>query len=285
MPSPPSKRRPRRRRPVLFPASGIGTAGAPRPAWPGPRPAATSPSMTRGRSSCSRSAIATGSSCASGAARHRTSCSTIRRCPRRHAVMIHRDGRAVLLDDRSLNGIFVNGDACRRGGAHRRRRDRHRARELAVRRGHRRLSRPGRRRYRPAPHDPGPGLPRRPGPGISFPWPKSHGHLSAGDAGELVGVTGNTIGQWARWGYIRASQSSGDPHVYSVEDVAEAAVVRALLDRKVRHRHRPARDRAPRRLRPVAAQPGAARHDPRRPPRPAEGERRRVRAVSRAAGS
>jgi DNA-binding transcriptional MerR regulator len=65
---------------------------------------------------------------------------------------------------------------------------------------------------------------------------KVHGHLSAGEAGELVGVTGNTIGQWARWGYIRASQSSGDPHVYSVEDVAEAAVVRALLDRKVRHR-------------------------------------------------
>ena len=65
---------------------------------------------------------------------------------------------------------------------------------------------------------------------------KVHGHLSAGEAGELVGVTGNTIGQWARWGYIRASQSSGDPHVYSVEDVAEAAVVRALLDRRVRHR-------------------------------------------------
>jgi hypothetical protein len=65
---------------------------------------------------------------------------------------------------------------------------------------------------------------------------KVHGHLTAGDAGELVGVTGNTIGQWARWGYIRASQSAGDPHVYSVEDVAEAAVVRALLVRKVRHR-------------------------------------------------
>jgi len=65
---------------------------------------------------------------------------------------------------------------------------------------------------------------------------KVHGHLSAGEAGELVGVSGNTIGQWARWGYIRASQSSGDPHVYSVEDVAEAAVVRALLDRRVRHR-------------------------------------------------
>ena len=29
---------------------------------------------------------------------------------RRHAVLIHRNCRAVLLDDRSLNGIFVNGD-------------------------------------------------------------------------------------------------------------------------------------------------------------------------------
>ena len=29
---------------------------------------------------------------------------------RRHAVIIHRGGRAVLLDDRSLNGVFVNGE-------------------------------------------------------------------------------------------------------------------------------------------------------------------------------
>jgi DNA-binding transcriptional MerR regulator len=54
--------------------------------------------------------------------------------------------------------------------------------------------------------------------------------------GELAGVSGNTIGQWARWGYIRASQSAGDPHVYSVEDVAEAAMVKALLERGVTHR-------------------------------------------------
>ena len=64
---------------------------------------------------------------------------------------------------------------------------------------------------------------------------KPHGHFLAGEAGELAGVSGNTIGQWARWGYVRASQSDGEPHVYSVEDVAEAAVVRALLDRGVRH--------------------------------------------------
>jgi DNA-binding transcriptional MerR regulator len=65
---------------------------------------------------------------------------------------------------------------------------------------------------------------------------KPHGHFLAGEAGELAGVSGNTIGQWARWGYIRSSQSEGEPRVYSVEDVAEAAIVHALLARGVRHR-------------------------------------------------
>jgi DNA-binding transcriptional MerR regulator len=81
-----------------------------------------------------------------------------------------------------------------------------------------------------------------PGPASGIPprvagtrAPRPHGHFLAGEAGELAGVSGSTIGQWARWGYIRASQSAGDPHVYSVEDVAEAAIVRALLDRGIRH--------------------------------------------------
>jgi DNA-binding transcriptional MerR regulator len=65
--------------------------------------------------------------------------------------------------------------------------------------------------------------------------PRPHGHFLAGEAGELAGVSGTTIGQWARWGYIRASQSQGDPHVYSVEDVTEAAIVHDLLDRGIRH--------------------------------------------------
>jgi DNA-binding transcriptional MerR regulator len=68
------------------------------------------------------------------------------------------------------------------------------------------------------------------------PAAKPHGHFLAGEAGELAGVSGNTIGQWARWGYIRSSQSDGEPRVYSVEDVAEAAIVHALLERGVRHR-------------------------------------------------
>jgi DNA-binding transcriptional MerR regulator len=64
---------------------------------------------------------------------------------------------------------------------------------------------------------------------------RPHGRFLAGEAGDLVGVSGTTIGQWARRGYIRASRSTGDPHVYSLEDVAEAWVVHALLDRGVGH--------------------------------------------------
>ncbi|HEX8207911.1 MAG TPA: MerR family transcriptional regulator [Solirubrobacteraceae bacterium] len=62
-----------------------------------------------------------------------------------------------------------------------------------------------------------------------------HGRLLAGEAGEIVGVSGTTIGQWARHGYIRPSQSAELPHVYSVEDVGEAAIVATLLRRGVRH--------------------------------------------------
>ena len=64
---------------------------------------------------------------------------------------------------------------------------------------------------------------------------RPHGRFLAGEAGALVGVSGTTIGQWARRGYIRASRSTGDPHVYSLEDVAEAWVVHALLERGVGH--------------------------------------------------
>ena len=59
---------------------------------------------------------------------------------------------------------------------------------------------------------------------------RAHGELLAGAVGELAGVSGNTIGQWARWGYIRASQSAEVPYVYSFEDAAEAAMVKSLLD-------------------------------------------------------
>jgi len=78
---------------------------------------------------------------------------------------------------------------------------------------------------------------------------RAHGRLLAADVGELVGVSGTTIGQWARRGYIRSSQAEGDPRVYAVEDVAEASVVRALLDRGVR---RPVIRRTVQRLRAEA---------------------------------
>ena len=64
---------------------------------------------------------------------------------------------------------------------------------------------------------------------------RPHGRFLAGEAGELAGVSGTTIGQWARRGLIRSSISDDEPRVYSVEDVTEAAVVRGLLDRGIRH--------------------------------------------------
>jgi DNA-binding transcriptional MerR regulator len=64
----------------------------------------------------------------------------------------------------------------------------------------------------------------------------AHGRLLAGEVGELAGVSGTAIGQWARWGYIRASISTGEPYVYGVEDALEAAIVSELLARGVTHR-------------------------------------------------
>ena len=64
---------------------------------------------------------------------------------------------------------------------------------------------------------------------------RPHGRLLAAEVGALAGVSGTTIGQWARRGYIRSSQSSDEPRIYSVEDVAEAAIVSELLQRGVSH--------------------------------------------------
>ena len=54
---------------------------------------------------------------------------------------------------------------------------------------------------------------------------RAHGQFLAAEVGELAGVSGTTIGQWARWGYIRSSASDGEPRVYGVEDVGEATMV------------------------------------------------------------
>jgi DNA-binding transcriptional MerR regulator len=72
-------------------------------------------------------------------------------------------------------------------------------------------------------------------PPVSPANARPHGHFLAAEAGELAGVSGTTIGQWARRGLIRSSVSDEEPRVYSVEDVTEAAIVRALLERGVRH--------------------------------------------------
>jgi uncharacterized protein (DUF433 family) len=65
---------------------------------------------------------------------------------------------------------------------------------------------------------------------------QARGHYSAHDAGLLAGVSGNKIGQWARRGYIRASQSDCPPYVYSYQDVGEAILVHELLAEGVPHR-------------------------------------------------
>ena len=70
---------------------------------------------------------------------------------------------------------------------------------------------------------------------LSDRTPVAHGKLLAREAGALAGVSGTTIGQWARWGLIRSSQSDAEPRVYSVEDAAEAAIVSELLERGVSH--------------------------------------------------
>jgi DNA-binding transcriptional MerR regulator len=64
---------------------------------------------------------------------------------------------------------------------------------------------------------------------------RAHGEFRAAEVGEMAGVSGTTVGQWARRGLIRSSQRDEEPRLYSVEDVAEAAIVRALLEAGAAH--------------------------------------------------
>jgi uncharacterized protein (DUF433 family) len=59
------------------------------------------------------------------------------------------------------------------------------------------------------------------------------GHYLAHEVGALAGVSGDQVGQWARRGYIKSSQSTGNPRVYSYQDVAEAMVVHELRQHDV----------------------------------------------------
>src|SRR6266545_2170692 len=54
----------------------------------------------------------------------------------------------------------------------------------------------------------------------TFPSPR--GWYLAHEVGQLVGVSGDRIGQWARRGYIRSSHSDGRPRVYSFQDLTAA---------------------------------------------------------------
>jgi uncharacterized protein (DUF433 family) len=60
------------------------------------------------------------------------------------------------------------------------------------------------------------------------------GHYLAAEVGQLAGVSGKRIGQWARRGYIRSSRDETVPRVYVYQDVAEAMVVHELEDRGIR---------------------------------------------------
>jgi DNA-binding transcriptional MerR regulator len=68
-----------------------------------------------------------------------------------------------------------------------------------------------------------------------MPVARPHGEFRAAEVGEMAGVSGTTVGQWARRGLIRSSQRDDEPRLYSVEDVAEAAIVRALLEAGASH--------------------------------------------------
>jgi uncharacterized protein (DUF433 family) len=61
------------------------------------------------------------------------------------------------------------------------------------------------------------------------------GRYLAQEVGQLAGVSGGTIGQWAHYGYIRVSQSESSdyPKLYSFQDAAEAILVHELLEKGV----------------------------------------------------
>jgi uncharacterized protein (DUF433 family) len=63
--------------------------------------------------------------------------------------------------------------------------------------------------------------------------PEFLGVFSPGRAGALAGVSGDRIGQWARYGLIRPTVYRGRPaNLYAFYDVAEAIVVHWLRDQQ-----------------------------------------------------
>lgn len=63
------------------------------------------------------------------------------------------------------------------------------------------------------------------------------GVYSPGMTGALAGVSGYSIGQWARYGLIRPSVYRGRPaHLYSYRDVAEAIVIHWMTSQGITYR-------------------------------------------------
>ncbi len=63
--------------------------------------------------------------------------------------------------------------------------------------------------------------------------PESLGIYPAHRVGALAGVSGYTIGQWARYRFIRPTYYKGRPaHLYTFNDIAEAIVVHWLLNKE-----------------------------------------------------
>lgn len=59
------------------------------------------------------------------------------------------------------------------------------------------------------------------------------GYYLAHEVGALAGISGITVGSWARYGLIDSSRSEGRPRVYAYQDVASAMVVHELVRRGV----------------------------------------------------
>ena len=67
---------------------------------------------------------------------------------------------------------------------------------------------------------------------VSSDAPELLGVYAAHRVGALAGVSGYTIGQWARYGLIRPTFRKGLPaHLYSFYDAAEAVVIHWLRNK------------------------------------------------------
>ncbi len=62
------------------------------------------------------------------------------------------------------------------------------------------------------------------------------GWYRADEVGQLAGVSGDQVGQWARYGYMQSAWAHQAPRAYAFQDVAEAMVLHFLRDHGVPYR-------------------------------------------------